>query len=91
MKDLAPYNEINSSMIEFFTDAFGNEGWLHIFNTRWLRREQENEQFEKEYVPPVNSIRKLEVNPYTMKIEKQIVDIEKTPVKLNNELKQDEN
>ena len=30
-RDIPPYNLINSEMIQFCTDVFGNEGWLQLF------------------------------------------------------------
>ena len=43
IKDIPPYNMINSEMIQFCTQVFGNEGWLQIFQLRQLRKQQEAE------------------------------------------------
>ena len=32
--EIPPYNLINSSMIQFCTDVFGNEGWLQLFQLK---------------------------------------------------------
>ena len=64
-------------MIEFCTEQFGNEGWLQMFSTRQLRREQEDQQYEKEYAPKVDAIRNGLVDPFTMKLEK--IDSQASP------------
>ena len=77
--DIPPYNAINSEMIQFCTEMFGNEGWLQMFQIRQLRKQQDDEQNDKQYMPPVDHIKKLEVDPYTLQIadeaqEEPIID-----------------
>ena len=48
---------------------FGNEGWLQIFQIRQLRMQQEREQHKRQYMPPVDEIRKLNVDPFTIRVE----------------------
>lgn len=69
IRDIPPYNAINSEMIQFCTEMFGNEGWLQMFQIRQLRKQQEDEQHDKQYMPPVDQIKKLEVDPYTLQVE----------------------
>lgn len=38
MRDIPPYNLLNSEMIQFCTEVFGNEGWLQLFSIKQLRR-----------------------------------------------------
>ena len=37
-----------------------------MFELRKLRKLQEKEQHDKQYMPPVDSIKKLQVDPYTL-------------------------
>ncbi len=69
VSDIPPYNAINSEMIQFATEVFGNEGWLQMFQIRQLRKKQEQEQHDKQYMPPVDHIKKLEVDPYTLQVD----------------------
>ena len=71
VRDVPPYNMINSEMIQFCTLVFGNEGWLQIFQIRRLRKQQEAEQNAKQYMPPVDHIKRFAVDPYTLQIESE--------------------
>lgn len=64
--DIPPYNAMNSEMIQFCTACFGNEGWLSMFQMRQLRKLQEKEQHRAQYMPPVDQIKKFEVDPYSL-------------------------
>lgn len=66
--DIPIYNDINREMINFCTSVFGNEGWLQLFQLRMLRKQQEMEQHDKQYMPPVEHIKKLQVDPYTLQV-----------------------
>ena len=67
--DIPPYNSINGEMIQFCTEVFGNEGWLQMFQIRQLRKQQEQEEHLYKYMPPVEHIKKLEVDPYTLQVQ----------------------
>ena len=69
--DIPTYNTINMIMVQFCSYAFGNEGWLQLFQMRQLRRQQEQEQHDKQYMPPVEQIKNLEVDPYTLQVEEE--------------------
>lgn len=69
--DIPTYNTINTIMVQFCSYAFGNEGWLQLFQMRQLRRQQEQEQHDKQYMPPVEQIKNLEVDPYTLQVEEE--------------------
>ena len=64
---------MNSEMIQFCTEWFGNEGWLQMFQLKQLRKQQEIEQHDKQYMPPVDHIKKFEVDPYTLQVESDAV------------------
>ena len=66
VREIPPYNYINSEMIQFCSLAFGNEGWLHLFQLKQLRRKQEREHKSKQYMPPVEAIKRYEVDPFTL-------------------------
>ena len=68
-RDIPPYNHINGEMIQFCTNVFGNDGWLQMFQIRQLHRLQDKEQDAKSFVPPVDHIRRHEVDPYTLQID----------------------
>ena len=69
--DIPPYNQLNAEMIQLCTVYFGNEGWLQMFQIRQLRHQQEREQHDKQYMPPVDQIKKRQVDPYTIKAENE--------------------
>lgn len=64
--EIPPYNTINAEMIQFCTAFFGNEGWLQMFQLKQLRKLQDKEQHDKQYMPPVDHIKQYEVDPYTL-------------------------
>lgn len=39
MRDIPPYNKMNSEMIQFCSNCFGNEGWLQLFQLKQLRKQ----------------------------------------------------
>ena len=39
-----------------------------MFQIRQLRKKQEEEQHAKQYMPPVDHIKKMEVDPYTLQV-----------------------
>ena len=66
LSEIPPFNHCNAEMITFCTNVFGNEGWLQLFQLKQLRKMQDRQHQEKKYLPPVDRIKKFEIDPDTL-------------------------